>query len=452
MQTSEHIFKSYDIRGLVDGELSNELAERVGRAVVAYTGAKTVVVGHDMRLTSPAFARAVVEGVTRAGVGVVEIGLCSTPLFNFAVTQYEGHDAGIMVTASHNPKEYNGFKMTRHDGLPIGKGMGMEEIRNLVISGAFADADEVGSISSLEVKDAYLDRVFEVADMPNVKNLTVVVDASNGMNGMLVEDFFARLDCAWHGLYLEPDGVFPNHEANPLKEEALVDARAKMREVGADIGIVYDGDGDRVGFLDETGAYVRGDLICALLAKDLLARHPGGTIFCDLRSTQATFDAIKAAGGVAKITEVGHAFVKRHMMEEGGVFGAELSSHFFFTEFANAEVTELVVLLVLKKLAQEGKPFSELLAPFRTYATSEETNFKVENREATIARIEANYAPQAHRRIDIDGVTFYFEGWWFNLRPSNTEPIVRLTLEAEDESVMKEKMKEITTLIGGKRV
>ncbi len=452
MKIPEHIFKSYDIRGLVKGELSEELAERVGRAVVLNTRARTVVVGRDMRETSPAFAQSVIEGITRAGAKVVEIGMCSTPMFNFAVTEYERHDVGIMVTASHNPKEYNGFKMTRHNGLPIGKGTGMEEIRDLVISGVFVDADEAGSISNFEVKDAYLDRVFEVAKMQSVKDLKVVVDASNGMNGLLAEDFFARLDCTWHGLYLTPDGTFPNHEANPLKGSALVDARAKMREVGADIGIVYDGDGDRVGFLDEAGAYVRGDLICALLAKEILARHPGGTIFCDLRSTRATFDAIEAAGGVAKISEVGHAFVKRHMMEESGVFGAELSSHFFFTEFANAEVTELVVLLVLKKLAREGKPFSELLAPFRTYATSEETNFEVEDREETIARIAERYAPQADRRIDIDGVTFYFGGWWFNLRPSNTEPIVRLTLEAEDQRVMKEKMEEVTNLIGGKRI
>ena len=452
MKIPEHIFKSYDIRGLVDGELSEELAKRVGRAVTLHTGARTVVVGRDMRETSPLFAQAVMEGATKAGAHVVDIGLCSTPLFNFVVTQYSGHDVGIMVTASHNQKEYNGFKMTRHNGLPIGKGTGMEEIRDLVLRGVFPDADEPGIVSALEVKQDYLNRVFAAASMPSVKGLTVVVDASNGMNGMLVEDFFARLDCTWHGLYLEPDGTFPNHEANPLKEEALRDARAKMKEVGADLGIVYDGDGDRVGFLDETGAYVRGDLICAFLAEDILSTHPNGTIFLDLRSTRATFEAIEAAGGTAKISEVGHANVKRHMMEEGGVFGAELSSHFFFTEFANAEVTELVVLLVLKTMAREEKSLSELLAPFRKYATAEETNFEVEDREATIGRIEERYAPDATRRIDIDGVTFYFDGWWFNLRPSNTEPIVRLTLEAEDESVMREKMKEITTLIRGERV
>ena len=451
MSIPEHIFKSYDIRGLVEGELSEELAFRVGQAVTALTGAKTVVVGRDMRETSPGLAKSVIQGVTSLGANVVEIGMCSTPMFNFAVTQYPGHEVGIMVTASHNPKEYNGFKMTLRNGLPIGKGTGMEEIRELVVRGVFEQASTSGSVRELMIKTAYLDRVFATAEMPSVKGLSVVVDASNGMNGILVEDFFARLDCKWEGLFLDPDGSFPNHEANPLKEEALVPTRERMKAVGADLGVIYDGDGDRVGFLDERGDYVRGDLVCALLAKDILVKHPGGTIFCDLRSTQATFDAITEAGGVGKISEVGHANVKRHMMEEGGVFGAELSSHFFFTEFANAEVTELVVLLVLKRLAKEGKPLSELLAPFRTYATAEETNFEVEDREATIKRVEAHYAPSSKRRIDIDGVTFYFDGWWFNLRPSNTEPIVRLTLEAKDPTVMEEKMKEITDLIGGTR-
>lgn len=445
----EHIFKSYDIRGLVDGELSVELAERVGRAVVAFTGAKCVVLGRDMRETSPEFAKAVEEGVLRSGADVVSIGMCSTPVFNFAVTRKPKHDVGIMVTASHNPKAYNGFKMTLQNGLPIGKGTGMEQIRDLVIAGEFTDAPTRGSVREETVAEAYVDRVFEAADLPSVETLRVIVDASNGMNGLLVPAFFDKAGCAWEGMYLDPDGSFPNHEANPLKEEALVDARARLLETGADLGVIYDGDGDRVGFLDETGAYVRGDLVCAILAEDILKRHPGGTIFCDLRSTQATFDAIAAAGGVGKISEVGHANVKRHMMEEGGVFGAELSSHFFFSEFANAEVTELVVLLVMKRMVETGKTLSELVAPFETYATSKETNFEVEDREATIERVTATYAPLANRRIDIDGITLYFEGWWFNLRPSNTEPIVRLTLEAKESSVMEEKMKEISALIGG---
>ncbi|MDA1038532.1 MAG: phosphomannomutase/phosphoglucomutase [bacterium] len=449
MEIPQHIFKSYDIRGLVDGELSEELARNVGMAVVVFTGAKTVAIGNDMRETSPAYKAALIDGVASMGANVVDVGLCSTPMFNFAVTQYPGHDVGIMVTASHNPKEYNGFKMTSHNGLPIGKGTGMDEIRDLVTQGEFEETAKKGSVTTLEIRKSYLDRVFEFAEMPSIKSLSVVVDASNGMNGILVDDFFSRLDCIWQGLYLDPDGTFPNHEANPLKEEAQVDTREKMKEVGADLGIIYDGDGDRVGFLDEKGVYVRGDLIAALLAEVILVKHPGGTIFLDLRSTQATFDAIKQKGGVPKISEVGHANVKRHMMEEQGVFGAELSSHFFFKEFANAEVTELVVLLVLKKMVEEGKTLSELIKPYRTYATAEETNFKVDDREATIDRIEERYAPLAERRIDIDGVTFYFDGWWFNLRPSNTEPIVRLTLEAEDAVVMNEKMKEITELIGG---
>jgi len=320
MDIPKHIFKTYDIRGLIDGELSSELAERLGRAVVVFTRAKTVVVGRDMRETSPEFAKAVIEGVTKQGADVIDVGMCSTPMFNFAVTQYDEPDVGIMVTASHNPVEYNGFKMTLSNGLAIGKGSGMDEIREMVATNEFSDAETVGKVSTREIAKAYLDKVFSLTEpIPSMKDLTIVVDAGNGMGGMLVEDFFSRLDCTWHGMYLDPDGSFPNHEANPIKESTLDDLRKKMKEVNADIGIGYDGDGDRVGFVDEEGGFVRGDHVVGMLVGEILRKHGGaGTVFYDLRATRLIVDAIKDAGGTPKMSEVGHANFKRHLLEEGG--------------------------------------------------------------------------------------------------------------------------------------
>ncbi|MBI2484755.1 phosphomannomutase/phosphoglucomutase [Candidatus Uhrbacteria bacterium] len=447
MNVPKTIFKSYDIRGLAQGELSQELARRVGAAVVRLTGAKRLVVGRDMRETSPAFAEAVVGGAMAEGAHVVDIGLCSTPLFNFAVTHYPDHDAGVMVTASHNPVAYNGFKIVRHDGTVVGGGDGMEAVAEFVLSDAPVSDHAAGSVTSLNVEEEYLQEIFsQSAPLPDLSGFVVAVDAGNGMGSLVLRPLFEKLGCAWQGLYLDPDGRFPNHEANPLKEETLHDIRRLMETAHAHVGIALDGDGDRVVFLDETGAVIRGDHIIAMLAPDILRRYPGGKIYYDLRSTRRVAEAVTSAGGVPVMSEVGHANFKRHLVRDGGVFGGEFSCHFFFKEFGSAEASEYMIVLLLSHLARSGKKLSELVAPFRT-PHSGEINFEVADREAALARVVERYGGVAKQRLDIDGVSFFFDGWWFNLRPSNTEPLVRLTLEADSAELMEQKKAEISSLV-----
>jgi phosphomannomutase len=438
----EGIFRSYDIRGTTS-ELSPELARRVGCAVVKMTGAKTVVVGRDMRSTSPELAKAVIEGMTSQGADVVDIGLCTTPMFNFAVFGYDAHEAGVMVTASHNPAEYNGFKMARGNALLISG----EEIKPVVLANSFENATTRGKVKAFQIMPEYLERVFSLVRMPSLKGVKVVVDAGNGMGGIILPKLFERLDCELTKLYFEPDGTFPHHEPNPIKLETLEDLQGEVIHQQADIGVALDGDADRIGFVDEKGQFVNGDYLLALLAPERLKVHKGKAVVWSPNASWAVRDAIAKAGGKSAFEKVGRANIIKRVQSEGAALGGEVSCHYFYPEFGGMESTDFTLLLVLKLLAESGKSFSELLKPFRKYATSGEINFEVKKKDEVLAALEKTYTPKAVAVNKLDGLRIEFKDWWFNVRKSNTEPLIRLNLEAKSRKRMEEKRDELAAHI-----
>jgi len=446
MRFNPGIFKAYDIRGLVGEDFDLEFVTALGRAFVLHTGAKVVVAGRDMRGSSPQYFKALSEGMMRQGADVIDIGMVSTPMFYFAVENYDLHEAGIMVTASHNPSEYNGFKMTLdHPSKAIGKGAGMEEIRALVEKGGFPDAKE-GKLIQTDIVPDYLEKLFSLVPPSTVKGLKVVVDSGNGMGGVILPKIFEALDVEVHKLYWEPDGTFPNHEANPLKTETLDALRAKVKEVGADIGIALDGDSDRVGFVDETGEPMRADLLIALMASRLLPGNEGREVTYDVRCGMVVAEEIMSAGGVPRMTPVGHALIKPIIAKENALFGGELSAHYYWGEWGTGENTDFAMLSVMRMIKEAGKPFSEILAPFRRYHHSGEINFKVEDKEGKMAEVKAKYGGEG-KVTEIDGIRIDFDGWWLSVRASNTEPLLRLNLEAKEEEVMEKKKAELVDLL-----
>lgn len=449
MEFNPEIFKAYDIRGLVGKDFDLEFVETLGRAFVTLTGAKVVVAGRDMRSTSPEYFAALSKGMMKQGADVIDIGMVSTPMFYFAVENYELHEAGIMVTASHNPSEYNGFKMTKdHPSKAIGKGAGMEELKALVEKGEFPESKE-GTLVETDIVEDYLDKVFSFVPPESIrKDLKVVVDAGNGMDGVILPDIFERLGCEVHKLYWEPDGTFPNHEANPLKTETLVDLQKKMKEVGADIGVAFDGDGDRVAFVDEKAEPVRTDLILALLAQIMLPDCEGKTVCYDTRCSDAVREEVEKQGGQVTFTPVGHALIKPIVMKENACFGGELSGHYYFPEFGTAECSDYLMLMMLQLVSERGK-LSDIIEPFKKYHHSGEINFEVEDKATKIAEVKEKYMDKATSATEIDGIRINFEDWWLSVRQSNTEPLLRLNLEAKTEELMQEKKQELSDLLGG---
>ena len=447
MDYNPSIFKAYDIRGLVGKDFDADFCEALGRAFVLHTGAKAIVAGRDMRGSSPGYFAALTRGMMRQGADVIDVGMVSTPMFYFSVSDYDLHDAGIMVTASHNPSEYNGFKMVHGDAMPIGKGSGMEELKALVDKGEFPDAKE-GTLVQTDIVPDYLERLFALVPADSIKKLKVVVDAGNGMGGVILPMIFEALPVVdVHELFWEPDGTFPNHEANPLKTETLADLQKKIAEVKADVGIALDGDADRIGLVDEKGEIIRADQIIAMLAHVLLPGNIGDAVTYNVSCGSVAPEEIRASGGVPVMTPTGHALIKPILRANGGVFGGELSGHFYFREFFGAENTDYVMLLALQLLSRQGKPLSELVAPFRRYAHSGELNFKVSDARASMAAIRDKYAPEAASITEIDGLRLDFGDWWCSIRASNTEPLLRLNVEAATREMMEEKKTEIVSLI-----
>jgi phosphomannomutase len=452
MPIDSKIFKAYDIRGLAE-EVTPELAERVGRAIVAFTGADCVVVGRDMRSSSPALLKAVIDGVTKAGADAVNIGLASTPLFYYAVgTQFADapeRGAGIMVTASHNPKEYNGMKLERGDVTSICAGGGMEEIRDMVLGGKFADAAE-GNVIEIDAREEYIDTLLSIIPKREIGGSRVVCDAGNGMAGHVAPLVMKAygLDKRGRKLFFELDGSFPNHPPNPIHPENLAALKAAVLKEGAELGVAFDGDADRVGFLDEKGNAVSGDIITALLAGEMLRKDPGGTIVYDAASGRAVPDAVKAAGGVAMMSKVGHSFMKLKMRETGACFAGERSTHYYFRDLFCAESSDLAMLSLLGLMKRTGRRLSELAAPLLSkYHHSGEINFRADDKEAVMKRLEEKYAPLCRELIRLDGLRFEFDSWWFGVRASNTEPLIRLNLEASSDQEMKEKTGEVSKII-----
>lgn len=449
------IFKSYDIRGLSPQEIDASTAERLGRTLACLYKPRHVVVGHDMRTTSPELEAALITGLTEQGVQVTRIGLCSTPMFYFAVGEANGkYDLGIMVTASHNPAKYNGFKLVKGDCQPIGQGSGMEEIRELACSDTELRGEGVVRASVQEdgeVKRRYLDHIFRLANLPSeLPRWSVAIDAGNGMNGYILPEFVKRLpSLSVQPLYWQLDGSFPNHEANPLNVETLHDLQKAVRDGACAFGVAFDGDGDRVGFVDEEGMPIPGDMLTALFARELL-REKTGRVLYDLRSSWSVPEVIQAEGGEPGMCRVGHAHIKRQMRKEGAIFAGELSMHFYFADMWYAESTDFTVLLLMKLLAREQKPLSQIWRPLRRYAHSGEINFHVSDQKMILSTLDEVYGPLATDRSTLDGIRFEFrsealpaQDWWFNVRSSNTEPVLRLNLEARTPEVLEAKKAEL---------
>jgi phosphomannomutase len=437
------IFKAYDIRGVVPDQLRPEDAYRIGRATARFLAVSELVIGRDARSSSPALAEALVRGVTREGVEVLEIGLVATPMLYFAVDRL-GAGGGIMLTASHNPAEYNGFKICRADAVPIGESSGLKEIeahyaRLASDAGDAAPERDAGSspqrVRRVDVVSDYVDHALAVGE--SRPSLRVAIDCGNGMASVGLSPLLDRLDLEVERLYFDVDCSFPNHPADPLKVENLADVREAVRRTGADFGVGFDGDADRAIFVDECGEPVPCDLMTGLLARSQLRRNPGGRVLYDLRSSWATREEIEAAGGIAEMCRVGHSFVKASMRESGAIFAGELSGHFYFrfspTLVADDGIAAFVALLDV--LASEKRTLSELVAPLRRYATSGEVSRRVSDPHAVIASVEEEHrgAPEISK---MDGLLVRYPDWWFNLRPSNTEPLLRLNVEARTEEEM----------------
>jgi len=431
------IFKAYDIRGVVPSQLDADAAYRIGRGIARYIGAPSLAVGRDARPSSPELFEALVRGVTDEGTDVVDLGLVCTPMLYFAV-DHLGSGGGIMLTASHNPAQYNGFKVCREHAIPIGEASGLKEIERLSQTVAAAAAAELrGGVRRVDVRADYVDHVLAVGG--GRPRFTVAIDCGNGMASVGLEPLLAELDLEVERLYFEPDGSFPNHEADPLKLENLRDVCEAVKRSGADFGVAFDGDADRAVFVDEAGEPIPSDLVTVLLARRALRRHPGGTVLYDLRSSRVTAEEIKAAGGLPQMCRVGHSFVKAQMREVGAVFAGELSGHFYF-RFSPTLVADdgiAAFMALLEVLAVEGQPLSKLVAPLRRYSPSGEINRRVENIPGILSAIEAEHAGAAEIS-HLDGLLVRYPDWWFNLRPSNTEPVLRLNLEADSEARMVE--------------
>ncbi len=454
MTFPESIFKAYDIRGLVEGQLSEEIAYRIGRAFVLFLRSqniplegKSLVVGRDMRPSGDLFTPAVIRGIEDEGVDVVEIGWVSTPLFNFACAHYPEHAGGIMVTASHNPAEYNGFKLTMGNGLPVGGKNGMDFIRETVRSGNFVPAEKQGSLIQMNVLADYEARLFELVDPSTLKPFKIVIDAGNGMGQVTFPDWLKKLPVQVEYLYLDPDGTFPNHEANPLKAETLAALQEKVISTGADFGFALDGDCDRIGLVDERGALVDPSAVGALFGLEVLRSHPGAHLMYDLRSSQIVPEVWVAAGGTSEMCQVGHANIKKAMREKNAVFASELSLHLYYSDLYYLESSDLCLLYTLQMLSRENKKLSELTAAFKKYFHSGEINFEIEDKTAALQRIEEKYAPEAREIIRIDGLMMKFDWGWFGVRASNTEPVLRLNLEALTPEIMEDKIIELKKII-----
>ncbi|MFN8205001.1 MAG: phosphomannomutase/phosphoglucomutase [Solirubrobacteraceae bacterium] len=435
MPIDPSIFKAYDIRGLYGDQLGPDDAERIGRAfvrVIAGLAGKParelrLGLGRDMRLTAPEMAARYRAGMIAEGAHVLDVGQVGTEMLYFTVGS-RGLDGGLMCTASHNPKAYTGAKLVKDGAIALSGDEGIQDIRRLVEDG-LGDAPGGGGVEEIDVHADFQAAALAFIDPANVRPMKVVVDGGNGMAGPMVGPLLERLDLDLVETYFTPDGNFPDHEPNPLLEENRRFIVDKVKSEGADLGIAWDGDADRCFFIDDTGRFVDGDFLTAILAQHLLVKQPGAHILYDARASRAVPDTVRAAGGTPHINRVGHAFFKTRMRKEGAIFGGEVSGHYYFHDFYNADSGTIPALLVLEKLSVEGKTMSELLEPYRsTYFISGEINSEVADAPAKMAEIEQRYADA--RITHVDGVSVDYDDWHFNVRPSNTEPLLRLTLES----------------------
>jgi phosphomannomutase len=438
------IFKAYDIRGTYPDQLDAEICRRVGAAFARFAGAPTILIARDMRPSGPELAGAFAEGASSQGVDVVDLGLASTDLMYYASGALDA--PGAMFTASHNPAGYNGIKLCLTGAKPVGEDTGLVEIKKLATED-LPPAPATGGLSERNVLDAYAAHVRSFVDTSSLRPLKVVADTANGMGGYVAPTVFEGLPFEVEYLFQELDGTFPNHPADPIQVENLRSLQARVLETGADIGLAFDGDADRVFLVDEKAQPVSGSLTTALLAKGILAKHPGETILHNLICSKSVPEVIRESGGTPVRTRVGHSFIKAVMAETGAVFGGEHSAHYYFRDNYRADSGLIASLIVLEQLSVSGQKLSELLAPLDRWAASGEINSRVDDTGAVMERIAEQYASGEQDRLD--GLTVDFGEWWFNLRPSNTEPLLRLNLEARTRADCDARTAEVLGLIRG---
>lgn len=445
------IFKAYDIRGIYPSEVNEEIAYQIGRAFVAYLQARRIAVSRDMRLSSPAMAAAFIDGARDQGCDVVDYGLMGTDMLYFAVAR-DGHDGGAQITASHNPKEYNGMKLVRREAFPLSGDAGISDIRDMAVGQKLPPkASARGGLTTKDVLKDYVEHVLSFIDPAVVKPFNVVLDAGSGIGGLVAPPIFDRLPCRTTRLCFEVDGTFPNHEANPLIEENRRDITERVIAEKADIGIAWDGDADRCFFIDGNGEFIAGDFITALLAEAFLLKHPAAKIVYDVRASYAVKDTVARYGGTALMNRVGHAFFKKRMREENAIFGGEVTGHYYFRDNFYADNGFIPALLILELMSKKGQALAGLLEPLRRkYFISGEINTKLADMRLVgqkINELELQY-PDGHI-TKMDGISVEYPDWHFNVRPSNTEPLLRLNLEATTPEEMERRRDEVLGVIRG---
>jgi len=443
------IFKAYDIRGVYPSEINEEIAYQIGKAFVDYLGVDNVLIGQDMRTSSPSIFEALSRGITEQGANIYHIGMSTTDMFYFAV-EHLAASAGIMITASHNPGKYNGLKMVRHHAIPIGGESGIKDIETLYHQGQFKSAEKKGEIYAKEgILDEYVKFIHSKVKLDQLKPLRVVMDAGNGMAGLVAPKMFANTPIEVIPMFFEPDGNFPNHEANPLEEENRLDLMAKVKETGADFGVGFDGDSDRAFFVDDKGNFIDNDFMTALLGRHLLKTQPGSTIFYDVRCSRFVKKTIEEAGGKAFMWKVGHAFMKSKMKETpGAIMGGEVSGHFYFkfTDEMYADNSSWPVFLTAELISEAGQTLSQLLSERSQYFISGEINSTVKDADAVIQEIQDLYGPKGDV-VEIDGMSVIGDSWWLNLRKSNTEPLLRLNCEADSQENLEKLRDDLLAII-----
>jgi phosphomannomutase len=439
------IFKAYDVRGIVPEELNRDLAHHLGRALVTYLKPERVAVGRDGRISSPELFDSLCSGITTQGAEVVDLGLISTDGLYFAVGKFRYH-AGVMVTASHNPPEYNGFKICRQEAVPLSGQEGLAEIRELMISESYPRGARGGGVVQNDITAAYTDHVLSFIDLDKIRPFKIVIDAGNGMAGKLIPEVFSKLPCEVVPMYFELDGRFPNHLASPIEPENTEELRRRVVHEKADFGAAFDGDADRMFLIDENGNALGGDIVTALVAKSLLKKNPGATILYNLICSKTVPETVAAAGGIPVRTMVGHALIKPLMKKHNAIFGGEHSGHFYFRDNWYADSGVIALLVCLELLSVEERPLSELVAAIDHYHRSGEINSRVEDIPEKLQELETAFSPGGS--VDhLDGLTIDYDDWWFNVRPSNTEPLIRLNVEAKALELLEEKKEALLRII-----
>ena len=438
------IFKAYDIRGRTDvGELDEDVARRVGAAFARFTDAAAIAVGHDCRLSSPTLRDAFVDGVTSQGTDLLSLGAVATDVVYFVAGSRQV--PGAMITASHNPPEYNGIKLCREGAVPVGADTGLVEVRRLAEQ-ELAPARQPGRVESFDPTPGYVDHLFSLVEPAGIRPLRVAADGGNGMAGTVLPQVFGRISAELIPLYLEPDGNFPNHPPDPLRPENLVDLQAVIAEQSADLGVAFDGDADRAFFIDDQGSPLSGSATTALIARWFLEREPGARIIHNLITSRAVGETVRAHGGEPVRTRVGHSFIKQVMADTGAVFGGEHSGHYYFRDNFRADSGILAMLVLLTVLSEANRPLSELRADVEPYSQSGEINLRVADQEAAMESVVAGFPGAELDRLD--GLTLSWPDRWFNLRPSNTEPVLRLNVEATTPGDVAELVNQVENLVG----